>query len=311
MHLKLSIFLVLLTLYACSDDQRSSLGFWKPLNGHPGTGRSNAIAFSLSGKGYWGMGMDMTSSHLRDIWSYDPHSDTWTQKKDFPFDLPAETAVTIENKAYVMTYAGSLYEYNPDVDSWRFLSDFPMGNRPGITGFALGGKAYFGTGNNGDSVNYVVYKDFWEYDPSLNTWMKISDFPGEARTDAISFVIDKKAYAGLGFNDLIAPPIFSDIWSFDRGTGSWSQIQNFPQANSLIGLLFSNNSNAYIGFAGNNGLHQGITYEYAPTSDSWRSVKSFPSGNSLLTSSFVIDNRTYVIGGWWSEYSQQVWEFVP
>ncbi len=256
------------------------------------------------------MGMDMTSLYLRDIWSYDPHSDSWTQKKDFPFDLPAEAAVTIENKAYVMTFSGNLYEYDPDADSWRFLSDFPAGNRSGITAFALRGKAYFGTGSNRDSVYFAVYKDFWEYDPSLNTWAKISDFPGKARTDAISFVIANKAYTGLGFNGLSAPPIFSDIWSFDGDTGTWSQIQDFPEANSLIGLSFSNNLNAFIGFPGNRDLHA-ITYEYMPASDSWRRVKSFPSANSLSTSSFVINNRAYVIGGWGLEYSQQVWEFAP
>jgi N-acetylneuraminic acid mutarotase len=301
---------MLLILSACSDDQGLSFGSWTSRKDHPGTVRLNAIAFSLSGKGYWGMGMDMTSSHLRDIWSYDPKSDSWTQMKDFPFDLPAEASVTIGNKAYVMTFSGNLYEYNPDTDSWRFLSDSPVGNRAGMTAFALGGKAYFGTGSNRDSVYFAVYKDFWEYDPSLNTWVKISDFPGAARTDAISFVIGNKAYAGLGSNGLFAPPIFSDFWSFDSETGSWSQIQNFPEANSLIGLSFSNNLNAYISFPGNSGLHA-ITYEYTATSDSWRRVKSFPSGNSLSTSSFVINDRAYVIGGWGMEYSPQVWEFVP
>ena len=314
--MKINYFLLvaILSLGACSGDEDlakgPSLGSWQSLNDLPTTGRSNAIAFSVSGKGYWGMGLGMTS-YFRDIWNYDPDSDSWIQKKDFPFDIPAEAVVTIENKAYVITYSGNLYEYNPASDNWTALAPFPMGSRPGITGFALGGKAYFGTGNNVSIDNYVVYQDFWEYDPSTNTWKQIADFPGVPRTDAISVAIDQRAYVGLGFSGIGAPPIHSDIWSFDPQAGNWNKVRDFPQTGSLVGMVFSNNSNAYIGLPENDDLHHGKIYEYSPTSNSWRNVKTFPSGNSLQTSSFAIDNRTYVIGGWWSEYSQQVWEFVP
>jgi hypothetical protein len=36
-----------------------------------------------------------------------------------------------------------------------------------------------------------------------------------ARTSAVSFVVGDRAYVGLGFNGIGAPPIYKDMWSFD------------------------------------------------------------------------------------------------
>jgi len=73
--------------------------------------------------------------------------------------------------------------------------------------------------------------------------------------------------------------------------------------------LFSNNSSAFIGLPQNNEFHRGDMYEYTASSNTWRKITTFPSGNSLSTGSFTINNRMFVVGGWWSEYSKQVWEF--
>ena len=43
-----------------------------------------------------------------------------------------------------------------------------------------------------------IRKDFWEYDPVLNTWTQKADFGGAARGDAVGFSIGDKGYIGHG-----------------------------------------------------------------------------------------------------------------
>jgi N-acetylneuraminic acid mutarotase len=310
------IILLAITAFTCSKDEdpSSSLGSWKQLNDFPGEGRNDGISFSLLGKGYWGLGGNTSNSFLRDMWAYDPATDSWTQKNDFPFDLPGVAAATANDKGYVMTYSGSLYEYSPVTDAWKYLSSFPEGNRPGIAGFGLGGNLYFGTGNGVvmDANNqYPPLKDFWKYDLSQNTWIRIADFPGVGRTAAVSFVIGEKAYVGIGYNGVGAPPFYKDMWSYDATSAAWTQIADFPEPNATVGIVFSNATKGYIGVNENNETHRGIMYEYNPAGYAWRKIQMFPSGSSLETQSFFLNNRSFVVGGWWSEISSQVWEFVP
>lgn len=315
MNKYLIILLTFCLLASCVEEKEdvvkpSDLGTWKKLGEFPGEGRSNAISFSLSGKGYFGTGTNNETPFLGDIWAYDPATDTWTQKSDIPM-YPTEIALSIGDKAYVLTYSGGLYEYSPGPDSWRYLSQFPAPQRTGVTGFVLNGKAYFGTGVKVDGNTITPQKDFWRYDPADNSWIRIKDFPGAARVDAIAFVIGDRAYVGLGFDGEAAPPIYTDMWSYNATTDSWSQIAEFPEANSLVGITFSNNTNAYVGVPENNDQHIGEMYEYSPATDAWRKVNSFPSGSSLQTHSFTIGERMFVVGGWYTDYSREVWEFIP
>ena len=318
MKKQLLIILLAFSAITCSkeeaEDPSPSIGYWIQLNNFPGEGRNGGITFSLLGKGYWGLGGNPSNSFLKDMWAYDPATDSWTQKNDFPFDLPAVAAATTSEKGYVLSYSGNLYEYNPVADTWKYLSSFPGGSRPGITGFGLGENVYFGTGNGIvlDANNQLpTFKDFWKYDIPQNKWIRIADLPGVSRTAAVSFVIGEKAYVGLGFNGIGAPPIYKDMWRYDATADTWVQIADFPESNSLVGILFSNATKGYIGVPENNESHKGIMHEYDPVSNAWRKIQMFPSTSSLNTQSFFLNNRNFVLGGWWSEISTQAWEFVP
>jgi N-acetylneuraminic acid mutarotase len=311
----LLLFLAI-TAFTCSKDEdpSSSLGSWIQLNSFPGEGRNDGISFSLLGKGYWGLGGNTSNSFLRDMWAYDPATDSWTQKNDFPFDLPGVAAAATNEKGYVMTYFGSLYEYSPVTDTWKYLISFPGGYRPGITGFVLGGNVYFGTGNNvviDADDQFTTFNDFWKYDVSQNKWIPIADLPGVPRTGAVSFVIGDNAYVGIGFNGIGAPPFFKDMWSYNATTNAWTQIADFPEPNATVGIVFSNTTKGYIGVNENNETHRGVMYEYNSASNAWRKIQMFPSGSCLETQSFFLNNRNFVVGGWWSEISEQVWEFRP
>lgn len=304
--LKYFFLLISLTILACSDGDDPQLGTWIQLKDVPYEGRAYGLSLSLLGKGYLVSGRNVGNPHLKDVWSYDPVADSWTRKKDYPFYVSVEFAVTTGGKAYVIDYTGKLYEYNPVADSWQYLSTFPGGARPGLTGFGLGGNVYFGTGN-GVSAGDGYYNDFWKYDIAKNEWTQIDDFPGQARSTAFSFVIGEYAYVGLG-SSAGAPPIHPDIYRYSTTTGKWNQIADFPEINFLMGISFSNNSKGYIGLAERD---HGKMYEYDPSTDIWRTMTKFPSEYSVLTNSFTINDRMFVFGGKSSTYGKNLWEFIP
>lgn len=49
----------------------------------------------------------------------------------------------------------------------------------------------------------------------------MSDFPGEARNNAIAFVLNGKGYVGLGTN---STTMFKDFYEYDPATDTWTKI---------------------------------------------------------------------------------------
>ena len=75
-------FLIVLLTWSCnelSDSPYPNISFVKK-SSIPGNGRSSAVAFSLNGKGYIGLGRDSLSIQLNDCWEYNPVNDSWTEK---------------------------------------------------------------------------------------------------------------------------------------------------------------------------------------------------------------------------------------
>lgn len=135
----------------------------------------SAIGFELNGEGYVGTGYrsDIGWSST-DFHKYDPATDSWTQIADVAID-PIEGAL-------------------PRMES---------------TGFGLNGKGYVVTGvtiSSGDN-----YKDFWEYDPNTDAWIRLEDFPGTARRYMSATTLNGFAYVGLGTNGTN----FKDFWRYD------------------------------------------------------------------------------------------------
>lgn len=195
--------------------------------------RKNPVTFSVNGKGYicGGFYKNYASSiNIKDLWQYDPIQDTCIRKADFPRmgGISQGSAFTIGSKAYVglgyadpthggvpFGYMKDFYEYDFETDQWEQLSDFPGGERKYAIGFSMNGKGYIGLGfcyKSGEGSIY--YRDFWEYDPSIDSWTQLTDFPGEGRMDAIGYGYNGNCYVGMGkANDLYIYYVDSAKWS--------------------------------------------------------------------------------------------------
>ncbi len=128
-------------------------------------------AFSINGKGYLGVGwVHDIGMDVNAFYEYDPVSDRWTKKADFPGALRDNaTSFSLPNgKGYVgmglgkpeLEYLKDFWEYDPATDAWTRTSDFPGTPRCGARAFIIGSDVYIIAGFG---ENYE--KDMWRYSP--------------------------------------------------------------------------------------------------------------------------------------------------
>lgn len=198
----------------------------------------NAFSFSIDGKGYVGTGG--ITIYSKDVFRYDPATDSWTKMNSFPSTARYGTSsFAIGDKGYVIggddhtiTTSDSpnlaldeVWEYTPATDSWKQKAPFPGGGRVGAVAFSINGKGYMATGRYTKRVNglssTVIVKDFWEYDPASDKWTQKAELPAGERYEAVGFSLNGKGYLGTGF--LGPNEIYKDFWEYNPSTDKWTQ----------------------------------------------------------------------------------------
>lgn len=195
--------------------------FWTMKASAGGGGRYLAASFSVGNIGYIGTGYATT--YRNDFWAYDPASDTWTRKADVPNygrDRLSAVGFSIGNKGYIglgvdtlpFNYEkNDLHEYSPVTDTWTAKADFPGSTRFAATGFSINGKGYVGTGYH-YYFKDLPLNDFWEFNPSDNTWQQEPAPSPTQRAQGTAFSIGNKGYLGFGLDkDSL---LLNDFWEF-------------------------------------------------------------------------------------------------
>lgn len=227
---------------------------WTPKASFPGTHRELAVGFSIGIKGYIGTGLQSDETMLKDFWEYDIVANTWSQKTDFP-GTARQVAVgfSIGNKGYIGTgYDGNLkndfWQYDPSTNAWTQKANFGGGIRAAASGFAIGSKGYIGTGTSALD-NSGLSNDFWEYDPSTNTWTQKANISGSVRVNAVGFSIGTKGYLGTGSGDMEGGggPYYKDFWEYDPACNAWVSVSDYPGSGSFNLIGFSIGATAYVG----------------------------------------------------------------
>jgi N-acetylneuraminic acid mutarotase len=188
--------------------------------------------------------------------------------------------------------------------NWSSLSDFDGLPRSEAVGFVINGKAYFGTGYDGESR----LKDFWEYNPEQNYWTQKADLPGDARASAVGFSVDNKGYIGTGYN---GENKLNDFWEYDPASNQWTQKADFIGSARYGAVSFGVDGKGYVG-SGYDGSSLKDFYAYSPTENSWEKIISIGGSKRRDASAFVIDGKAFVISGTDNGvYLNDMWEFNP
>ncbi|MFT5822462.1 MAG: N-acetylneuraminic acid mutarotase [Crocinitomix sp.] len=233
------------------------------LGGASGTGleRSSAIAFGAAGYGFTGLGAG-PSSNLKDLWRYDPETETWTQMADFAGSArTGAIAFSIDDVGFVGTGqdAGGLkddfYKYDPTSNTWEELNDFEGSKRKEAVGFTMGGKGYVGTGRS--DGGYM--DDFWEYNPLTDEWSQKADFPGTPRIGAVGCGVFPSAFIMLGEDNEFE--YRDDVWEYNYFGNVWSQRADYMGGPRVQATAIAVQNRIFVGL-GYNGAYHDDFYEY-------------------------------------------------
>lgn len=244
------------------------LDSWTQVASLPGVARRNAVAFSIGSKGYIGTGFSHAESllgtELSDFWEYDPTSNQWTQKANYPSTaVYFATGFAVEGKGYICggkrgpnNYTSALYEYNPMNDSWTARASFPGGVRYQLSSFVIENSAYVGLGTDQD----MYRNDIWEYKPSQDQWTQKADLPASERAASHTFGIGFRGFVCMGTNG----GYLDDLWEYNPYDNSWSVRATYGGSKRKGGIAFTLLGHGFVGLGkGNSGKKQSM-YEYIP-----------------------------------------------
>ncbi|CAN5756642.1 hypothetical protein BH11BAC4_BH11BAC4_01340 [soil metagenome] len=180
---------------------------------------------------------------------------------------------------------------------------FERGN---AVGFSIGNKGYIGTGDDGT----LKRKDFWEYDPALNSWTQKADFGGTARNGAVGFSIGTKGYVGTGNEGNLNR---KDFWEYDPALNTWTQKTDFDGTERTNAVGFSIGTKGYIGTGINSVTHFKDFWEFDPSTDAWTQKTDFGGTARLWAVGFSINTKGYIGTGEESVTvtNKDFWEYDP
>jgi len=305
-HFLLVIFTVSVSLLTAQE--------WESVASLPATFRTDhSFGFSLDGKGYLATGSD-GDIYYADFYEYDPATDVWTRKADFPGGARGFAIGDVyEGKAYFgFGTSGSgrlddLWVYDPADDSWTELAPCECDPRIHPAMVAVSGKIFVGLGGtpNGDS------NDWWMYDIETNTWEQRASFPDDRRHHPYQFHDGTYAYVGFGHG---GPNIYDEWYKYDHINDVWEQKATLPAEGRVAGAQFSYKNHGFV-LSGDGDNHSymdtGEFWMYFPTSDKWEQLTPHPGRSRWAPASFVLDDEVYLLNGWNSldGYFADNWKF--
>ncbi len=295
--------------------QRTGLG--------PGNNRTFATSFSLNGKIYV-VGGNENFTGLADVFAYDPVIDTWTAKNPFPGGIRGgAVAFSIGGYGYLAcgsNYGGQyfkdVWKYDPATDAWTQLNDAPFFQREEAICFVIGNFAYVGTGYvevvGPNSTYTATFNDFWQYDPSTDTWTVKAMVPGSPRGWAIGAAANGRGYAGLGGNP-DQTVSYTDFYEYDPQQNTWTARASYPQS-LADASVFDFGGEVYVcgGISFPTYIGTSSFRKYLPASNTWSSLPAFQGGVIIAATANTVSSRIFLGTGYTSSFAerQDWWEFT-
>lgn len=232
---------------------------------------------------------------------------TFDTKNSAPLEFPGFNSIPGWVALSPITLAKS------DGNTWAQKTDFGGTARYGGAGFSIAGKGYIGLGFDGSSYR----DDFWEYDPTTDSWTQKASYPPGGRHSSsgysISMAINNRGYVGTGLNQF---GVWNDFWEFDPVANTWTQKANFPPGLRYAATGFSIGNKGYLGLGtetGSGPFHNDI-WEYDQGTDTWTQKANFGGAVRSGAVGFSIGGKGYIGAGSnvaIGQYYNDFWEFDP
>ena len=276
--------------------------FWIQKSSFGGPGRHRATGCATSHRGYMGLGhVNGTGQDIsyKDWWEYDPASDTWTQKADFPVSTHGAVALVVDNCPIVgggSALSTQFYKFDPALNTWAPIANCILSNPGDSQGFAINNSGFVYQGNqlakynpntNSWSMCATAPMTFgqwtcafaiegsgfikggnqlWEYKPLHDQWYQRANFPGVSTGGSSAFAIQQHGYVTCGYVGGLSV-VTDQVWSFHPATNSWKQEIEFPGSSRRFPVAFAIHDRGYFG-TGTNGINFNDFWQFNPTDNS-------------------------------------------
>ena len=215
---------------------------WIQLQNVPFSSRLYSYGVYIGDKAYIGFGSDDNGQYPTDWWQYNMNNDSWLQLASFPGDGRQHPAMIAVNNKIFMGCGGNSngnlgdwWEYDVLTNIWSQKSDIIGNNRHHPYYFGIGDFAYVGFGHgslpgpgSNPSSSPYIYNDFYKYDPAIDTWTQLANFPSEARVAGNQFSYNGKGYIISGDGDDHSPLPSGEFWQYTPSNDSWIQLPSHP-----------------------------------------------------------------------------------
>ena len=253
----------------------------------------------------------------------------WTQKADMPTIRSDFSTCVVDGKIFVI--GGSLQlrmdeygdlslstveMYDPETDTWAGKANMPT-VRSNVSVSVVDGKIYAIGGSK--MKKYQVPRGFGHeseelptvemYDPATDTWTQKADMPTPRKTKTC--VVDGKIYAIGGWSTANEQSQLETVEVYDPPTDTWAKAQSMNHARCSAAISVVNGEIYAVGGIGwppnrdqsgryFSSLYLSSVEVFNPKMNQWqeRTEMSVPKA---AHSTSVIDDKIYVIGGYFQE----------
>jgi N-acetylneuraminic acid mutarotase len=188
------------------------------------------------------------------------------------------------------------------------------------TGFELNGEGYVAGGlAMGRSTLRNSMNDVFRFTSASQTWTRMADCSLNGRAAPTSFVVNGKAYVGLGYVQTNSASIvyLKDLWEYNSVTNTWTQKADFGVTGRYGAYSFVIGNFAYCGggYAGGAPVYRFDLSRYDPATNTWTGRNPMPNTEGRYgAGNFALNGKGYVVGGYRNNSNGPVndcWEYDP
>lgn len=156
------------SLYSSVYEYNPTTNTWISKATFPGVptssgGREAGTATTVNNIIYFGLGKD-DSFFQNDWWAYNPTTNTWTRKADYPSSgRTGAWSFAINNMPVVGmgsdgSFMSDTWQYDIATNTWNYTCAFSGSGRRSVAAFAIGNIGYMGTGKSSSGTKQDFYK---------------------------------------------------------------------------------------------------------------------------------------------------------
>lgn len=276
--------------------------FWIQKSSLGAVGRHRATGCATSHRGYMGLGHVNSSGQdisYKDWWEYDPASDTWSQRADFPVSTHGAVSFVADNCPVVgggSALSTQFYKFDPSQNTWAPIANCILTNPGDSQGFTVNNRGFVYQANQLAKYNpntnswslcanapisfgqwtcsFVLEgsafikggTQLWEYKPLHDQWLQRANFPGVSTGGSSGFAIQQRGYVTSGYVGGLSV-VTDQVWSFGPATNTWQQELEFPGSKRRFLVAFAIHDRGYIG-TGTNGINFNDFWQFNPIDNS-------------------------------------------